>query len=392
MAAIESVPYHRPDIGDEEIAGVSAILRSGWLTTGPAAAELEREMCRITGNRFAVAVNSCTSGLHAALIASGIGPGDEVITTPLTFCGTVQAIEETGATPVLADVADDLNIDCGLIESAVTARTRALLPVHLGGLLCDMEAIRRIAAARDLAIVEDAAHALGADCGAQGTARSTAVFSFYANKNVTTGEGGAVTTSDEALASRVRLFATHGVRRAEPGAKSGWRYEVVARGFKYNLSDVLAAIGVVQLRRVDAFQKRRAAIAARYDELLRPYRDEIELPPRSPNSRHAWHLYAIRLNLESVEGTRDEFIADLERAGVGCSVHFRPIYMHPWFARLGDSARFPVAAREFQRLISLPIFPSLTEGEQAFVADRVIAVATRHRKRLFSAAGALTRC
>jgi dTDP-4-amino-4,6-dideoxygalactose transaminase len=371
VAAIESVPYHRPDIGDEEIASVSAVLRSGWLTSGPAAAELEREMCRITGSRFAVAVNSCTSGLHAALIASDIGPG-------------VQAIEETGATPVLADIADDLNIDCGLIESAVTSRTRALLPVHLGGLLCDMGSIRRIAAARDLAVIEDAAHALGAACGAQGTAQSTAVFSFYANKNATTGEGGAVTTSDEALASRIRLFATHGVLRAEPGAKSGWRYEVVARGFKYNLSDVLAAIGVVQLRRIDEFQKRRAAIAARYDELFRSHSDEIELPPRSRHGRHAWHLYAIRLKLESLEATRDDFIADLEREGVGCSVHFRPIFMHPWFARLGGSKRYPVAAREFRRLISLPIFPSLTEDEQAFVASKVIAVAARYRKRRFA--------
>jgi dTDP-4-amino-4,6-dideoxygalactose transaminase len=388
VAAIESVPYHRPDIGDEEIAGVSAVLRSGWLTTGPAAAELEREICRITGSRFAVAVNSCTSGLHAALIASGVGPGDEVITTPLTFCGTVQAIEETGATPVLVDVADDLNIDCGLIESAVTPRTRALLPVHLGGLLCDMEATRRIAARRDLTVVEDAAHALGAGCGAQGTA----VFSFYENKNATTGEGGAVTTSDEALASRIRLFATHGVLRAEPGAKSGWRYEVVARGFKYNLSDVLAAIGVVQLRRMDEFQKRRDAIAARYDERFRLYGDEIQLPPRDPHSRHAWHLYAIRLKLESLEATRDEFIAEMEREGVGCSVHFRPIFMHPWFARLGDSNRHPVAAREFQRLVSLPIFPLLTDGEQAFVADRVIALAMRHRKRLFFVAGAIKNC
>ncbi len=382
MAAIESVPYHRPDIGDEEIASVSAVLRSGWLTTGPAAAELEREMCRLTGSRFAIAVNSCTSGLHAALIASGVGPGDEVITTPLTFCGTVQAIEETGATPVLVDVADDLNIDVGLIEDAITPRTRALLPVHLGGLLCNMNMIRSIAVARDLAVVEDAAHALGADRGSQGTA----VFSFYANKNATTGEGGAVTTSDEALASRIRLFATHGVRRAEPGAKSGWRYEVVARGFKYNLSDVLAAIGVVQLRRVDEFQKRRVAIAARYDELLHPYANEIELPPRDLHSRHAWHLYAIRLNLDSLEATRDEFIADLEREGVGCSVHFRPIFMHPWFARLGDSSRYPVAAREFQRLISLPIYPSLTEAEQAFVVSKVIAIAERSRKRRFASA------
>lgn len=348
------VPYFRPDIGDDDIQAVAAVLRSGWLTTGPVSKEFERQFCVATGAHHAVAVSSCTTGLHAALIAAGIQYGDEVITTPLTFCGTIRSIEETGATPVFVDIGDDLNIDAELIPGAITPRTRALLPVHIAGLPCDIGAIEEQARRHRLEIVEDAAHAFGAAWRGQpigSNERSTAVFSFYANKNLTTGEGGMITTSDPDHAAHLRRVIGFGLQRASERADNRWQYEVVERGFKCNMSDVLAAIGVAQLKKAGEHARRRGEVVRHYTQGL-SHIDEIELPSTHPSRGHAWHLYIIRLHLDQLTVSRDEFVALLAERGVGSSVHFRPIPMHSWFAHYGSMDLWPKTQRESQACVA----------------------------------------
>ncbi len=380
------VPYFRPDIGDDDIRAVGAVLRSGWLTTGPVCKEFEKQFCEATGARHAVAVNSCTTGLHTALITAGIKTGEEVITTPLTFCGTIRAIEEAGAKPVFVDVADDLNLDARLIAAAVTERTRAILPVHLAGLPCDMDSIEEQARKHGLEIVEDAAHAFGAAWRGRPVGSSeycTAVFSFYANKNLTTGEGGMITTSDSERAERLRRAIGFGLQRASERADNRWHYEVVERGFKYNLSDILAAIGVTQLKKATEHAERRCDVVRDYTEGLAGI-DEIELPPTHAESRHAWHLYIIRLRLEQLTVSRDEFVALLAERGVACSVHFRPIPMHSWFAHYGPVDLWPKTQREFPRLVSLPIYPGLTSEEREYVVKQIRNVVAGCRKRVYA--------
>jgi dTDP-4-amino-4,6-dideoxygalactose transaminase len=380
------VPYFRPDLGDDDIRRVTEVLRSGWLTTGAVAKEFEREFCRTTAAPYAVAVNSCTNGLHAALVAVGIQSGDEVITTPLTFCGTVRAIEEAGATPVFVDIGDDLNLDPALIESAITPRTRAILPVHLAGLPCDLSQIRQLAREYQLKIVEDAAHAFGAAWRGEAIGASefsTAVFSFYANKNLTTGEGGMITNSDPEHATRLRRAIGFGLKRSNENTDSRWQYEVVERGFKYNLCDVLAAIGLSQLAKAAEHARRRDEIAEFYHRALSDI-DEIELPPTHADARHAWHLYILRLRLEDLTVTRDEFVRLLADRGVATSVHFRPIPMHSWFAHYGPMEWWPRTQREFPRLLSLPLYPTLTEAELHHVANEIHSVIAACRKSSLS--------
>ncbi len=386
------IPYFRPDIGEQDLAAVTEVLRSGWLTTGPVAKEFENRFCEATGALHAVTVSSCTTGLHAALIAAGIKPGDEVITTPLTFCGTIRSIEETGARPVFVDIGEDLNIDSSLIEGAITPQTRVILPVHIAGLPCDMDAIGQYASKYRLQVIEDAAHAFGAAWRGEAigaNALSTAVFSFYANKNLTTGEGGMMTTADAEHARHLRRVIGFGLERASERADNRWQYEVVERGFKYNMSDVLAAIGVSQLKKVSEHAKLRDEVVEHYSTGLSDL-DEIELPRASENSRHAWHLFIIRLKLEKLTASRDEFIALLAERGVGCSVHFRPIPMHRWFAHYGPMELWPNAQREFPRLVSLPIYPSLGEAEREYVVAQIREVVAICRKGTRArAAGAL---
>ena len=377
------VPYFRPDIGDDDIEAVAGVLRSGWLTTGPVSKQFEKEFCRATGAQHAVAVSSCTNGLHAALIAAGIKSGDEVVTTPLTFCGTIRSIEETGAKPVFVDIGHDLNLDASLIAGAITPRTRAILPVHLAGLPCDMDTIRKQAKRHRLAIVEDAAHAFGAAWRGRpigSNEHSTTVFSFYANKNLTTGEGGMITTSDPDHAAHLRRVIAFGLQRSSERADNRWQYEVVERGFKYNMSDVLAALGVSQLKKAGEHAERRGEIVRHYTQALSDIK-EIELPPTNAERRHAWHLYIIRLRLDQLTVSRDEFIALLAERGVGCSVHFRPIPMHSWFAHYGPMDLWPKTQREFPRLVSLPIYPGLGEKEREHVVTQLRGVVASCRKR-----------
>jgi len=371
------LPFALPDIGEAEIQAVAEAMWSGWLTTGPQAKAFEREFGDVLGGEVqAVAVNSATAGLHLALEALGVGPGDEVIVPTWTFTATAEVVRYLGADPVIVDVDPvTLNIDLGAAEGAITPRTRAVMPVHFAGLAVDRQGIARLARDHGLRVVEDAAHAFPTVSSGEliGTGSSDAVvFSFYATKTMTTGEGGMIVTADEQIAARVRTMRLHGISRDVFGryrsTAPSWQYEVVAPGYKYNLTDPAAAMGRVQLRRSREMRDKRAAIAARYHEAFAGL--PLQLPADAPEGdSHAWHLYVIRMTADA-SVARDEFIAEMAKAGVGCSVHFIPLHMHPYWreqCRLVDE-QFPVATAEFSRVVSLPIFSRMTDAQ----VDKVI--------------------
>ncbi|HPR44940.1 DegT/DnrJ/EryC1/StrS family aminotransferase [Ottowia sp.] len=373
---IDFIPFARPDIGEAEIEAVARTLRSGWVTTGPETKAFESEFAAYLGGGVqAIAVNSATAGLHLALEAIGIGPGDEVIAPTLTFTATVEVARYLGADAKLVDVDPvTLNIDPACIEAAITPRTRAILPVHYGGLACDMAAIFDIARRHGLQVVEDAAHALPTT--SQGTLvgqlpSAAAVFSFYANKTMTTGEGGMVVTADDALAARMKVMRLHGISRDAfdrfSSRTPAWYYEIVAPGFKYNLTDTAAALGRVQLQRLPAFLARRRQLAARYLAELRDL--PLVLPADAPaGETHAWHLFVLRLS-DAARVTRDEVIQRLSDAGIGTSVHYVPLHRQPyWRDRYGlTPEQFPVAEAAYQRMFSIPLFTAMSDDEQARV-------------------------
>ncbi len=400
-AAKSYVPFHLPSIGEEEIQEVVATLRSGWLTTGERTARFERDYAAYTGAAHALAVNSCTAGLHLALAGLNVGAGDEVITTPLTFCATVNTILHVGATPVLADVGENGNIDPRSIEERITPRTRAIMPVHLGGIPCDMNAIWRIARAHNLYVVEDAAHATGTRYGGLplgsavgGYASDAVAWSFYATKNITTGEGGMVTTDNAELAARMRVLCLHGIskdawnRYAESGS---WYYEVLEPGFKYNLSDLQSAIGIHQLKKADQLMEARRSRAALYNQWFRGV-EELETPPQGEGTENSWHLYSLRLNLDRLSITRNQFIDELKKRGVGVSVHFIPVPLHPFFAPWAGlpENQCPRAMALWERTVSLPLFPGLRDEQVDAVAATVLDLARTHsrpRAAAFATAG-----
>jgi dTDP-4-amino-4,6-dideoxygalactose transaminase len=382
----EFLPIARPDVSEAEIAEVIESLRSGWITYGPKTQQFEAEFAAFVGAEHAVGLNSCTAGMHLALIGAGVGPGDEVITTPLTFCATVNVIVHVGATPVLADVcADDLNIDPAAIEAKITPRTRALMPMHYGGQACRMDEILDIARRHNLRVIEDAAHASGAAYREQriGAIGDAASFSFYPTKNMTTSEGGMLTTNDPEIAGRARILRKHGLstdawKRHRPDGNSF--YDVVAPGFNYCMTDVQAAIGRGQLQRLPAFNARRTEIAQRYTAGLSKI-VAIETPAVRDDVTHAWHLYAIRLRLEQLSIGRNEFEAELRKRKVGTSVNFIPIHYHAFYREgfgfhKGD---FPVTEDAFERLISLPMYPGLTDADIDRVVGAVEEITDEHR-------------
>lgn len=385
----EFLPIAAPDLGPRERALVLETLESGWITTGPRVFELARGIAGLASARHAVVVNSATGALHLALEALGIGPGDEVITSPYTFVATVNVIEHVRATPVLVDVElDTLCLDPRRVAEAITPRTRVVLGVDYAGHPCDYDALHDVTRGRGIRIVDDAAHALGASLdgrpvGSAALADATA-FSFYATKNLTTGEGGALVTDDEELAARVANLSLHGMDRdawKRYGAGGSWFYEVTAAGWKYNLSDLLAAIGVAQLERFEANQRRRHAIAARYEAGLSSV-PEVRRPRARAGVTHAWHLYPVALELERLRVDRARFIEDLRAENIGTSVHFIPIHFHPHFrARLGPGpGAFPVAEDAYRRAVSLPMFPGMTDRDVDDVVAAVARIAAAHRR------------
>lgn len=389
------VPYHRASIGREEIEEVVKTLESGWLTTGPRTAAFEREFAAsIVGAPHAQAVSACTAGLHLSLVALGVGPGMEVITTPLTFCATVNVIIHVGATPVLADVGPDGNIDPASVEARITERTRAIMPVHLAGLPCEMNNIWEVARKHNLYVVEDAAHAAGAHyhgvpIGAgnpqTGDRSKAAVFSFYATKNLTTGEGGMITTHDAELAENLKSLCLHGISKNAWNRYSdcgSWYYEVLKPGFKYNLTDIQSALGIHQTRKLESFIRTRTHFAHFYNEAFANV-EEVQVPPDKSNCRHAWHLYSLRLNPDKLEINRAEFIEQLTKRGIGTSVHFIPIPLHPAYKAIAEKPenQCPEAMKLYRRLISLPLYPAMTVSQAEYVAEAVKQTAFEARKR-----------
>lgn len=362
------IPFHRPSIGDREIAAAVEVLRSGWLTTGERAHELEARFADRIGVRHALAVNSATAALHLALDGFGIGAGDEVVVPTLTFTACGEVCAYVGARVVLADVDEDALLGPSQLEAVMGDRTRLVMPVHFGGLAADVEMLR--GAAPGARFVEDAAHALPSDVRGTPTGRlgDAAAFSFYATKTMTTGgEGGMLATDDDALAERARVMRLHGISADawnRYGAGGSWAYEVVEAGFKYNLTDLAAAIGLVQLERLDEMADARAAIAARYDAAFADSQ-LLDLPPRRDGDRHAWHLYTVRLRLDAIGIGRGEVIERMRQADIGTSVHFIPLHLQPHYQRRYGYAPgdFPVAEAIFERSVSLPIWPGMS-GEQ----------------------------
>ncbi len=366
-----------PDLGDEEIDAVVACLRSGWITTGPKARQFEQDFAAYLGADLnAIAVNSATAGLHLALEALGIGPGDEVIVPTMTFTASAEVIRYLGADPVFVDAdPDTLNLSVAATARAITARTKAIIPVHYAGLACDMDALLALARAHGLRVVEDAAHAFPTRYKGKlvGTLDSDlTVFSFYANKTITTGEGGMVVTRDPALAARVRLMRIHGISQDAfhryVSTTPAWFYEVVAPGFKYNLTDIAAAIGIAQLRKIDRFLARRRTLAARYAEGLAGL--PLRLPADAgPGSGHAWHLYVVRLT-EQAGIERAALIERLSQRAIGTSVHYIPLHRQPyWRDTYGlRPEHFPVAEESYHAMLTLPLYTKMSDADQ----DRVI--------------------
>jgi dTDP-4-amino-4,6-dideoxygalactose transaminase len=376
-----------PPVDSGEIAEVADAIRSGWLTTGPKVALLEERIRRLVQARHAVAVNSCTAAMHLALAVSGVSRGDEVITSPYTFAATGEAILYLGAKPVFADIDPrTLNVDPIAVERAVTRRTKVLLPVHIAGLPCDLDALRSIARKKRLRVVEDAAHALGAAIDGRpiGGIGDITCLSFYATKNLTTGEGGMATTDDRRVAERLRRLSLHGLTHNawKRYTRSGsWRYDIVELGYKYNMTDVAAGLGLAQLAKFRSMQRERAVLARRYSRELEGSA-AFDLPVEVPGTRHAWHLYILRLRAGVLRLSRDRVIEFLRGAGIGTSVHFLPLHLHSFYRRVlghrpGD---YPRTERESARAISLPLYPGLTTRSQDRVIEALHDLVRRFRR------------
>ncbi len=377
--ADDSIPFHRPSIGDAEVAAATEVLRSGWLTTGARAHAFEEAFAARLGVRHALAVNSATAALHLALDAFGVGVGDEVVVPTYTFTACGEVCAYLGARVILADVGEDRLLGPEQLAPVVTERTKVVMPVHYAGQAVDVGALREVAG--EARIVEDAAHALPADVGGVPVGRlgDAAAFSFYATKTMTTGgEGGMLVTDDDAVHERAQRMRLHGINADawnRYGAGGQWFYEVSDAGFKYNLTDLAASIGLVQLGRLDEMAERRAAIAAAYDAALAAS-TLVELPPRRAGDRHAWHLYAIGLHVDSLTVDRARVIELLAEAGIGTSVHFIPLHLHPHYQRAygyrpGD---FPMAEQIYRRTLSLPIWPDMTAAQVQRVASTLLAI------------------
>ena len=385
MSDSSPIPFHRPSIGEREITAAEEVLRSGWLTTGPKAHALEAAVADRIGVAHALAVNSATAALHLALDGWGVGAGDDVVvpTTTFTSCGEVCAY--LGARVVLADVGEDALLGAAQLDAVITDATRVVMPVHFGGQAVDVDALRGVAP--DVRYLEDAAHAFPADVRGTPTGRlgDAAALSFYATKTMTTGgEGGMLLTDDAELATRASVMRLHGISSDawnRYGSGGSWAYEVIEAGYKYNLTDLAAAIGLVQLERLDELTEARAAIAARYDAAFADS-PNLNVPPRRTGDQHAWHLYAIRLNLEDLKVDRAEVIRRLTGAGIGTSVHFIPLHLQPHYQKRYGYAPgdFPVAERIFERSVSLPIWPGMSEAQMDRVSSTVLEICDAARR------------
>jgi perosamine synthetase len=383
---ITRLPFSVPDITEAEIEAVVDVLRSGWLTTGPKVDEFQRAFSEYVGVPHAIALNSATAALHLALDAIGLGPADEVIVPTYTFAASAEVIRYFGARPVLVDVRpDDLNLDVAAVERVVSPKTRAVMGVDLAGQPCDWHLLRPLAERHGFALIDDAAHALPSSLRGRaiGCWADVTAFSFYPTKPMTTGEGGMLVTENEAWARRAQSMSLHGLSRDawnRYSAEGAWYYEIRAAGFKYNMTDIAAALGLVQLRRLDDMNRRRAAIAGRYTAALEGFA-ELEVPRTRPDRSTSWHLYILRLDLEKLRCDRAEFIKALDQEQVSTSVHFIPLHLHPYYRQTYGyrPTDFPVAYREYQRVVSLPIYSRMTDEDVDRVIDAVIRIVAANR-------------
>ncbi len=381
------LPFHIPDIGEDEIQAVVETLRSGWLTTGPKVRQFEEDFARYIGCRHAVALNSGTAALHLALEAVGIKAGDEVLVPTLTFAATAAVVLHLQAKPRLVDCRPEtLNLDPDQIERAITAKTRAIIPVHISGLPCEMGRILEIAKAHNLRVIEDAAHALPARFQEQrvGTIGDITCFSFYATKTITTGEGGMATTENPEWAERMRIMGLHGISKdawKRYTAEGSWYYEILSPGYKYNLTDLAASIGIQQLKKCDQFWQARRRIAALYTEGFQDM-PEITTPALAREGQHAWHLYILQLNLERLRISRNEFVELLKQYQIGTSVHFIPLHLHPYYREtFGYRPQdLPQASAAFERIVSLPLYPKMTEAQVQHVISAVREIVRQNRR------------
>lgn len=376
----EFLPFARHPLSDAEIAAVADVLRSAWITTGPKTREFEAAFAAAVNAPGALALNSCTAALHTALVTLGIGPGDEVITTPMTFAASVNVIEHVGAKPILVDVeADTLNIDPVKVAAAIGPRSKAIIAVHYAGHAAELDALQQLAQANNLTLIEDAAHALPTTYKGRliGSADNPVAFSFYATKNLTTAEGGALTAAPQFL-ERARMFALHGMtrnawNRYEKGGS--WFYEIAVPGFKYNMTDVAAAMGLVQLGRLTSMQERRTAIVERYQRAFAAA-PALQIPICRAHVSHAWHLYVLRLNLQYLRIGRNAFIDELNARKIGTSVHFIPIHIHPYYRdKYGfKPSDLPIAYDAYTRMLSLPLYPTMSDADVDDVCEAVLEV------------------
>lgn len=381
------VPFHRADLGEEEIQAVTDVLRSGWLTMGARTFEFERQFAAYVGAPYAVAVSSCTAALHLALEAAGISRGDEVLVPTTTFTATAEVVTYCGAMPVLVDVdAVTFNLDPQDAARKVTPRTKAIIPVHFGGTPCDMAEITELATARGLHVIEDAAHALPASYRGQrvGALSDLTAFSFYATKTLTTGEGGMITTTNAGYARRMQMMRLHGIERdawKRYSAEGSWFYEVLENGFKYNLTDLQAALGLAQLGKCSAMSTVRERIARRYSAAFSSI-EALQVPTVPADRETSWHLYVLRLNLDRLRIDRNQFIRELAERGVSTSVHFIPLHLQPVYQREFGYAPgdLPVAEREYQRSLSLPIYSAMNDAEIEHVIQAVTDVADQYSR------------
>jgi dTDP-4-amino-4,6-dideoxygalactose transaminase len=381
------LPFHVPDIAEDEIQAVVETLRSGWLTTGAKVRQLEEDFAGYVGARYALAVNSGTAAMHLALDAIGLNEGDEVIVPTMTFAATAEVVLYFRGKPVLVDCRPDtLNLDPDQLEQTITSKTKAIIPVHIGGQPCEMNRILEIARHHNLKVIEDAAHALPARYQGQlvGTIGDITCFSFYATKTITTGEGGMATTENLEWAERMRIMSLHGISKdawKRYTAEGSWYYEILYPGYKYNLTDMAAALGVQQLKKCDWFWEIRQRYASLYNEGLQDV-PGIMIPHVASDVQHAWHLYIIQLDLEQLRIGRNEFIELLRKENIGTSVHFIPLHLHPYYRDTFNylPEDFPHAHSAFKRIISLPIYPKMTEKDVQRVIDAVREIVGQHRR------------
>jgi dTDP-4-amino-4,6-dideoxygalactose transaminase len=381
------LPFALPDISEAEIASVVETLRSGWITTGPKAKEFEQRFARATAAPHAVMVNSCTAALHLALDAVGIKPGDEVIVPTVTFAATAEVVRYLNAIPVLVDVRkQDHNIDPAAVERAITPKTRAILPVHFAGVPADMDEITALARGRGIRVIDDAAHCFPGSYKGRpiGTLADISCFSFYATKTITTAEGGAAVTANADWADRMRIMSLHGISRdawKRYSAEGNWYYEIIAPGYKYNMTDMAAALGLGQLERASAMRERRRTIADAYDAAFGAL-ESMEVMARPADREHSHHLYVLKLRDGVLEIDRDQFIVELKERGIGTSVHFIPLHMHPYYRDNFGYApgALPVAADLYRRTLSLPIYTRMTDADIERVVEAVLDIERKSRR------------